>query len=293
MDQIKVTKALQQFLPGKLFYNTDLIDSAGIKDIFTGYLQKVGNQGHDPSNLLIPQCHDFHQHSCLVPQLLKGIGVVGSFGPLYLVVHVLPVLLYKRKQMRKEPGAVLKKVLRGWLKSLLFAFGIAFVSRRGWCEMSHNGTINMWRLIFYYALASCTLLFEAPSRRGEIAINVFPRYLESIPIYLSKIDMLPRIPKAANLLLGAGMGITSYCYFTDDTCIKSHIRWLVSLIAGDREEDEEEAIELNFEKPSDRSLSASKDQQNPMRFNHQRENSSSICEPYTPYLSARKSSKKQ
>ena len=236
MEQAKLAKVLSMFLPGKWFYTNNKIEASAMKDLISDYFK----EGADQSSIELPGCSSFHDNHCNVPQLVKAIGALKMSGKMYLIVHLIPLLLYKRKKLRTEPVQTVAKFLFGWIKSVLFISFYALISRKGWCYLLQDGAINRRKFVLINFIATFGILFEAASRQGEITMYVLPRYFESIPIYLGKMKLMPQVPKGANLLLGLAMALTAHCYFTDVGSIKPHIRWLVSLIAGERGEDQRE-----------------------------------------------------
>lgn len=60
-----------------------------------------------------------------------------TYLKLYAVIHLVPILIYKRKQIMKDPISVLKKFMIGYLKSLAFIGILATLAKYGWCFMAN------------------------------------------------------------------------------------------------------------------------------------------------------------
>jgi hypothetical protein len=125
------------------------------------------------------------------------------------------------------------KLLKGWARSMLFIESYCFVSRFGWCNTVVNGQISKFRSMLPVFLSTFGILFEAPARRGEIAMYVFPRYIESLKTYLGKMKLFPNIPMGGKFLFGLSIGLISNSFLQDERSVKKHFRWLLNFIMGE------------------------------------------------------------
>ena len=228
--QERLALSFKWFLPGKWFYPRTPLDLQTIKERVDKYFSDPSESGK-----VLPGCQHYHSHDCTVWQLVKPLDIIRFSGKMYFVIHLIPLLLFKRKRMMKEPLKTSAKFIYGWVKSLLFCIFYALIVRRGWCILFEKGDLQRWKFITLNVLATCAVLWEAPSRQVEIAMNVVPRYFESLKIFLGKMHLFPEVPMGRNLLLSLSMAIVSSCYFTDQESIKLTFRWLVQLIAGEGE----------------------------------------------------------
>ena len=78
---------------------------------------------------------------------------------MYLVVHLVPLLLFKRKHLKRNPGKELSKFLLAFVKSLLFAGGYTALVRRTVCFVSQNFKFVGYSNLIAAIVASVTLTF--------------------------------------------------------------------------------------------------------------------------------------
>ena len=184
----------------------------------------------------LPSCHHFHDHDCRIPQILKMVNVFKQTARLYFLSHLIPLLLFKRKALKKAPLRTILKLILGWLRSMAFICHYGLFCRKVWCGIIQGNKINMPKFWMYSAISSAGILYEAPGRRSEICMYVVPRWLESLPIFLGKRKLLPNIPMAANLIFAIAIAWITTVYFSDEGAIKSHMHLLTSSIIGKRVE---------------------------------------------------------
>ena len=86
-------------------------------------------------------------------------------------------------------------------------------------------------------------MIEQVGRRNELAMYMFPKFLESLPVYLGKMkqDRFFQIKFGHNLLLALTMAITSFVYNTDVGSIKTSILFLLDLVIG-RDQNQQDTM---------------------------------------------------
>lgn len=65
-------------------------------------------------------CKDFHDHSCAWEALVRFAVVFKNAYKYYLPIHIIPLLIFKRKKLMTEPLKTLKYTLINYLKSVCF-----------------------------------------------------------------------------------------------------------------------------------------------------------------------------
>lgn len=130
-----------------------------------------------------------------------------TFAKTYGIIHLVSLLAFKHKQLRKEPKETLIKALKGYIRSLLFILGYCVGGTATLCSIvsDRNSTSKLrscksiffnsflvFHFNFWMFFASAPLALEAPGRRLEIFQYQFPRYLESIPVFLRKRKLFPQ-----------------------------------------------------------------------------------------------------
>lgn len=118
----------------------------------------------------------------------------------------------------------------------------AVIGRSQWCGTKNlMGRFNTPIGAFGASVSPWAMLFEDKRRWAEYALNVFPRYLESIPVFIGKQGLwpVPRHSQVMNyLLMSISIGSISHVFFTDAKSVKRSLRWLVVRIMGPLEGDE-------------------------------------------------------
>ena len=151
---------------------------------------------------------------------------------MYLLVHLVPALLFRRKSFVKNPVKEISRLLIGWLKSMAFISWFAYVAKIGLCAVCKNGVIERKKYIALMAISALGIFIEPAGRAAEISMYALPKYFESIPVFLAKQRLLPSVPMGFNLITGLAIAIAASCYFTDEGCVKPQIKFILSLIVG-------------------------------------------------------------
>jgi hypothetical protein len=224
MEDKSFINLLKPLFPGQ-FWDRKLLDEAELKSVM---------ELETP----LPDCSHYHDNSCLMAKAAKMTHVLKYTGRLYFVIHLIPFLLFKRKEFRKNFLGTTLKLLKGWARSMLFIESYCFVSRMGWCNTVIDGKINKFRAALPIFFSTFGILFEAPARRGEIAMYVFPRYIESLKTFLGKMRLWPEIPMGGKLLFGLAIGIIANTFLQDERSVKKHFRWLLKYIMGESDNND-------------------------------------------------------
>lgn len=178
-------------------------------------------------------CDVIHPNHCIVDDILSAQRMLRRSWKLYLFVHLIPHLLFKKDKFSRR---ALFKLAMGYLRTLCYYVAYAFAFRFCWCYGKELfGSINP-RNTVWMAGASCglALMIERSSRWPEYGMNFLPRFLESLPRYLKKQDInLLDIPLGINLLMAISMGLIAYVHFGEDPgAVKIQFQFLVRLLLG-------------------------------------------------------------
>ena len=65
-------------------------------------------------------CKDFHDHSCVWEALTRFAIVFKSSYKYYIPIHFIPLIIFKRGRLLREPGKTLSHTLLNYLKSVCF-----------------------------------------------------------------------------------------------------------------------------------------------------------------------------
>lgn len=138
-------------------------------------------------------CQHLHDNSCLMHNLICQEKFVGMALKLYFVVHFLPLIIFKRKRLLKAPLKELFKALKGMLRSTLSMTAFSFIGRYYMCNIKKIlGEQTPWNIFLLNSTCAMSIFIENNSRWAEFSMNIFPRLLESWPVYLRKQKLFPR-----------------------------------------------------------------------------------------------------
>lgn len=178
------------------------------------------------------ECIHVHPNSCTVNHFLIGFRMLERAYKIYIIIHLVPHLLFKKDKFSKK---AIISLLKNIGRTLVFFTVYAVLGNVCWCRVKEicGKHLNPWVGQLFCMFGASMIFIERNSRWSEFALNVSPRFLESLPIYLGKQRMWPTIPNGHNILLALSMGIVSYVYYTAPVSIKKQFLWLVRLIMGD------------------------------------------------------------
>ncbi|KAJ3018574.1 hypothetical protein HKX48_002807 [Thoreauomyces humboldtii] len=184
----------------------------------TGHADVLGDVAHmlgmpraagNPVHGHIP-CGVFHSGRGCVEHLAKTwVSGMRDSAKIYILVHLLPVLLFRRNRLLDAPRATLISALRGTAVSANFLASFIVITWMPLCAVRNlRQRDGMTGPLVGAALSGFSILLEHPSRRREIAVYVVPKALESLWWRLSNGKMLrmPRIPRAEFAMFAGGMG---------------------------------------------------------------------------------------
>lgn len=69
---------------------------------------------------------------------MRIVKISPTFIKTYGTIHLVTLILFKRKQIRRQPLKTLKKAMIGFLRSMLFICGYAYFARMAICSLASN-----------------------------------------------------------------------------------------------------------------------------------------------------------
>ena len=235
-SQMQIAESLSKILPSDWFFTAPKINHQVALD-------RALQDG------FYATCEHLHDNSCEAHNLVKVINIMKASSKMYFLVHLIPVLIFKRKQLRKQPVHTIAKMLFGWIKSVSFVCIYALISRIGYCKLTNDHKFNRNIFIVLITIAQAGIFLEARGRAMEIAMYVTPKYLETLPVFLGKMHLWPNIPLGINLITALSFGILANCYFTESQCIKSYLRTVLRGILGKANEEVKGLDTTQIQKP--------------------------------------------
>jgi hypothetical protein len=184
------------------------------------------------SGVFVP-CSNFHSGPCELQALARMSKMIKLFTLFYGPAHVLPVLIFKLKQLLKSPVPILEHLITNVVRSVFFGCSIVGIIQYLICTLPKifNGYNRaVWPIIG--ALSSCTIFIEAQSRRGELTLYLLPRMLETVWRIMKKKGFPIRIKYFEVLIFAVAMAILTYFLHNDEKHIKPTYRSSLRMILG-------------------------------------------------------------
>ncbi|KAL4444542.1 hypothetical protein ABPG74_016835 [Tetrahymena malaccensis] len=167
------------------------------------------------------ECKDFHEGTCLQEALLRFVTVIKNSYKYYIPIHLIPLLIFKRKKLIKEPIATIKHTLYNYIKSLCFMGSYVAVLKYFLCKTKNwRRRIDGWNPAISAFIAGFSVTLEPENRRSEIALFIMPRFFETLWNWLKRRRLVAPIPGGELLVFAFAMGIINYFYQMEENAIK-------------------------------------------------------------------------
>ncbi|KAI0053801.1 hypothetical protein FA95DRAFT_1481071 [Auriscalpium vulgare] len=193
---------------------------------------------------------------CADVPLDRFVAVFKWMVPIYGALHLIPMLLFKRKSFLQEPMKMLARAGWGTTRSAAF-IGVFVIIYQGFFCANQNThrfltalraspksafkpplwliNLCMSRPSFWLGgvLSGLSLLVEAKRRRGELAMYVLPKGLESVWIMARGKGLVFRTGQYGEALLTAiGMGMVMSIYQNDPQHLSGFVRRILYQFIG-------------------------------------------------------------
>ncbi|KAK9896940.1 hypothetical protein P389DRAFT_143247 [Cystobasidium minutum MCA 4210] len=221
------------------------------RDIASGMAQQVEqiieNVQHGDYGPEFPPCALVHpwEDSCVRTEFKRFKDVFVFISPVYTALHFIPPILFKRKQFVKEPFAMLWKSIKGTTRSSCFLATFVVIFQSIFCLRNNLWPViqnfpkpiqRFWISKYQYwmmGFATCLSLFvEEKKRRGELAMYVMPKALESAWSIARRRAYVPFIPGGEVLLSCAAMSMVMSTYQHEPKMLSGLVRTLVYQFVG-------------------------------------------------------------
>ncbi|CAD8124066.1 unnamed protein product [Paramecium sonneborni] len=160
--------------------------------------------------------------SCEMNILLNLPRIMKSNAKVYLPVHLIPFLLYKRKQLIKNPISTISRALVSYFKSICFLSFMVQILRYNWCKQK-----NLLKKVDPFVpssggfISSFALLLESNTRAMEICLSIVPRFCETVVNLLKSRGKMINIPHGDVIVFSFVIAIIHYYYQHDPKSLKS------------------------------------------------------------------------
>lgn len=153
---------------------------------------------------------------------------------IYSPVHILPILVFRRKQLLANPKATLIKLILGIMRSSLFIGVFNFNARIGLCYS--NRFLKGMRPISSVVgsvLAACAISLEDPKRQQELSMYLLPRALETIWNIAERHGVVKSVAYGEVGLFSVAMGIMLMLYSSEPKYLKTSYVDIFKRLLGD------------------------------------------------------------
>jgi len=180
-------------------------------------------------------CKHIHDGTCLMDNMKRWARTLKSVSGYYIPFHVIPLLLFKRKQLRKNPVATLKHALVGYIKSLIFMASYVSTVTLTVCILRNLfKTLHPAVQMTAGATAAFQILWEAPSRRDEITLFIFPRFLEVVWNFLKKRKYVKDVQAGQNMMFALAMSAIVYFFHKQPDSLKKSYFSIFKQVLGEK-----------------------------------------------------------
>jgi len=196
-------------------------------------------------------CSGSHPHilSCANVPIERFFVVFRWTLPIYGALHVVPMLLFKRGAFSHAPGPMLLRAGWGSMRSAVFLAAFVTIYQGYFCGVQnvHRALVGRphvpaWVLAAVVSkrsfwlgglLSGMSVLIEAKHRRGELAMYVLPKGLESAWVAARGKGLVFRTGKHGSALLTAiGMGMVMSTYQNDPQHLSGFVRRILYQFIG-------------------------------------------------------------
>ena len=167
-------------------------------------------------------CVHIHDYSCEMNAFQRFLKVMDLAYKFYIPIHVLPALIFKWNRITKEPVKILKKAIFNIIRSSFFLSVYVSAFHYFVClTQQYRIKTDKWNIICASFICSFAVLFEPSNRRTELALYMFPRFLESLHLALHKRGYVKSYNNAEVVIFAIAMSVIMYCYQNEEKNIKS------------------------------------------------------------------------
>jgi len=193
-------------------------------------------------------CQSVHPwlDSCRAVATERWWDVFRWIVPVYTGLNIIPPLVFRHKLFLKQPMQVLSKAAFGTVRSSAFLATFVVIFQSGICAQrnlyaSYGHSMPSWltRMVLhkyvYWMLgfSTCLSLFvEDKKRRGELALYVLPKGLESIWSIARQRGLAPAVPHGDVLLASGGLAMVMSAYHHDKARLSGLVRALLWQLTG-------------------------------------------------------------
>ena len=178
-------------------------------------------------------CHYFHTNSCEFDALKRFFLMSKFTALLYGPAHFLPMLIFRPKQVLKDPITNFGRAIKNTLRSMLFGCSIIALTKYGFCLTNKlfRGA-HRYNWLVMGPLSTASIFIEARSRVAELTLYLLPRTIETVWNILVKYGVVKSLKYGEVLVMSIALGILMYFVHNEPQFIKPTYRSTLQLIYG-------------------------------------------------------------
>lgn len=179
-------------------------------------------------------CREIHLYSCERHALTHSLRMLLLALKVYIPLHVVPLILLRSKELRRQPGEMMLRCVKGIAKSCIFVAVYSGIIRYAMCKLGKlTGSAGRLILSLCVLLGSLAIVIESPRRRTELTLFLLPRGLEATWNLVRTWQGLKRIAGADKWLFAGAMGVLLLFYQNEPQLIKANYLHVFSFLFGD------------------------------------------------------------
>ncbi|KAJ3102002.1 hypothetical protein HDU97_000915 [Phlyctochytrium planicorne] len=194
------------------------------------------NGGHLPT---VP-CSVMHPStdSCAGYGTSLFFKVVRMMAPVNATLNLVPLVLFKAKEVIKEPISAVRRTAFSTLRSSVFLAAFVSTFQAGICmhrDLVARGEIKKDHKFFYYILgflSGWSIFLEKKSRRSELVLYCLPKALESFYMVLLNRKLLIHIPGSEIVATSLAMGVLMSQYRCEPETVQGLLAKVLDRMLG-------------------------------------------------------------
>lgn len=179
-------------------------------------------------------CQDMHKgwlwESYVIMRMTE---VFLNSAKFYGTIHLIPVLIFKLKKLRKEPFKVILNYIKNVCKSSMFLTSYLGLLVYGFCVFRRLLGNRPLHIIFAGLWTFPGMFWEAEGRRTEMSHYFLSPALEGIWMWFKKRGIVSDVMYGEVGLFMFTMAIIMYCYQNEKDTIKSTYMSLFTKLWGE------------------------------------------------------------
>lgn len=141
--------------------------------------------------------------------------------PVYLPVYGIPMLLFKHKQLLRQPLQILVPTISNLLRSSMFLSSYCSVCWAVACATTQLGLMSQVKGAISGFCGGCCVAIEKKGRRTELALYVLSQSIPSSWRTLNQLGLVPIIKHGESLVFVFSMAVLMWSYVTRPHLMRS------------------------------------------------------------------------